>query len=144
VWTNNFPAYKVNGAELSVRHAINSQWLMFGGVTTLDSSLNNLPYAPSTAVSAGVSGRVGGYRVTFDAQHQTSMYSLTQGRGAFNPSQVDSLTVANTRIAYPMASLGKRGEVYAAINNLFDANYQYNAGYPMAGRNFRVGLIASF
>jgi iron complex outermembrane receptor protein len=144
VWTNNFPAYKVNGAELSVRHAINSQWLMFGGVTTLDSSINNLPYAPSTAVSAGVSGRVGGYRVTFDAQYQTSMYSLTQGRGAFNPSQVDSLTVANTRIAYPMASLGKRGEIYAAINNLFDANYQYNAGYPMAGRNFRVGLIASF
>ncbi len=144
VWTNNFPAYKVNGAELYVKHAINSQWLMFGGVTTLDSSLNNLPYAPSSAVSAGVSGRVGGYRVTFDAQHQTSMYSLTQGRGAFNPSQVDSLTVANTRIAYPMASLGKRGEVYAAINNLFDANYQYNAGYPMAGRNFRVGLIASF
>jgi iron complex outermembrane receptor protein len=144
VWSNNFPAYKVNGAELSVKHAINSQWLMFGGVTTLDSSLNNLPYAPSSAVSAGVSGRVGGYRVTFDAQHQTSMYSLTQSRGAFNPSQVDSLTVANTRIAYPMASLGKRGEVYAAINNLFDANYQYNAGYPMAGRNFRVGLIASF
>jgi iron complex outermembrane receptor protein len=144
VWSNNFPAYKVNGAELSVKHAINSQWIMFGGVTTLDSSLNNLPYAPSSAVSAGVSGRVGGYRVTFDAQHQTSMYSLTQDRGAFNPSQVDSLTVANTRIAYPMASLGKRGEVYAAINNLFDANYQYNAGYPMAGRNFRVGLIASF
>jgi len=25
-----------------------------------------------------------------------------------------------------------------------DANYQYNAGYPMPGRNFRVGLIASF
>jgi iron complex outermembrane receptor protein len=144
VWSNNFPAYKVNGAELSVKHAINSQWLMFGGVTTLDSSLNNLPYAPSSAVSAGVSGRVSGFRVTVDAQHQTSMYSLTQGRGTFNPSQVDSFTVANTRIAYPMASLGKRGEVYAAINNLFDANYQYNAGYPMAGRNFRVGLIASF
>ncbi len=143
-WSNNFPAYKVNGAELSVKHAINNQWAMFGGITTLDSSLSNLPYAPSTAVSAGVSGRVGGYRVTFDAQHQTSMYSLTQSRGAFSPSQVDSLTVSNTRIAYPMASLGKRGEVYAAINNLFDANYQYNAGYPMAGRNFRIGLIASF
>ena len=33
---------------------------------------------------------------------------------------------------------------YAAVNNLFDANYQYNAGYPMPGRNFRVGVIASF
>ena len=43
-----------------------------------------------------------------------------------------------------MASLGKKGEIYAAVNNLFDAAYQYNAGYPMPGRNFRLGLIASF
>jgi iron complex outermembrane receptor protein len=72
------------------------------------------------------------------------MYSLTQDRGTFSPNEVASLTVANARIAYPMASLGKKGEIYAAVNNLFDANYQYNAGYPMPGRNFRVGVIASF
>lgn len=143
-WSNNFPSYKVNGAELSVKHEINSQWMMFGGVTVLDSSLSNLPYAPKTAVSAGVTGTVSGYRVAFDAQHQTSMYSLTQDRGTFSPNEVASLTVANARIAYPMASLGKKGEIYAAVNNLFDANYQYNAGYPMPGRNFRVGVIASF
>jgi iron complex outermembrane receptor protein len=52
--------------------------------------------------------------------------------------------MGHARIAYPMSSLGKKGEIYAAVNNLFDANYQYNAGYPMPGRNFRVGVIASF
>jgi iron complex outermembrane receptor protein len=52
--------------------------------------------------------------------------------------------VANARISRQVAALGKKGEVYAAVNNLFDANYQYNAGYPMPGRNFRIGLIASF
>jgi outer membrane cobalamin receptor len=36
----------------------------------------------------------------------------------------------------PLAALGRRGVVYAAINNHFDANYQYDAGYPMPGRNF--------
>jgi len=144
VWSNSFPSYKVNGAELSVKHEINSQWVMFGGVTVLDSSLSNLPYAPKTAISVGVTGSVSGYHLAFDAQHQTSMYALTQDRGAFSPNEVDSLTVANARIAYPMASLGKKGEIYAAVNNLLDANYQYNAGYPMPGRNLRVGLTASF
>jgi iron complex outermembrane receptor protein len=95
-------------------------------------------------VSVGVNGKISEYRVAFDAQHQTKIYSLTQDRGTFSPNEVGSLTVANVRISRPLAALGKKGELYAGVNNLFDANYQYNAGYPMAGRNFRIGLIASF
>jgi len=91
---------------------------MFGGVTTLDSSLSNLPYAPKTAVSVGVNGKISEYRVAFDAQHQTRMYSLTQDRGTFSPNEVGSLTVANARISRQVAALGKKGEVYAAVNNL--------------------------
>jgi iron complex outermembrane receptor protein len=143
-WSNSFPTYRVSGTEVSIKHQFNSQWSVFGGVTALDSSLSNLPYAPKTAVSVGVNGKISEFRVAFDAQHQTGMYSLTQDRGDFNPNEVGSLTVANARISRPMAALGKKGEVYAAVNNLFDVNYQYNAGYPMAGRNFRVGLIARF
>jgi iron complex outermembrane receptor protein len=143
-WSNNFPAYRINGGEVSIRHEISSQWSVFGGLTLLDASISNLPYVPDTAVSAGVNGKVGGFRIAFDAQHQSSMYSMTHDRGTFAPNPVDSFAVANARIAYPMAGLGKRGEIYAAINNLFDADYQYNAGYPMPGRNFRVGLISSF
>ena len=144
VWSNNFATYRVSGAEASVKHQINRQWTVFGGITVLDSSLSNLPYAPKTAVSVGVNGKIGEYRVAFDAQHQSGMYSLTQDRGSFSPNEVGSLTVANARISRPVAALGKKGEVYAAVNNLFDANYEYNAGYPMPGRNVRVGLIASF
>lgn len=144
-WSNNFQAYRVSGTEASLRHQLNSHWTFFGGVTALNSSLTNLPYAPKTAMSAGLNGRVSGYRVTFDVQHQSGMYSLTQSRDlTATPTQVGSFTVANARVGYPIASLGKQGEVYAQINNLFDANYQYNAGYPMPGRNFRVGLMASF
>jgi iron complex outermembrane receptor protein len=147
-WSNTLPDYKINGAELSLSHQLDSQWKVFGGVTALNSSgldaSNQLPYAPKTAVSLGATGRVNGYKLSFDAQHQSSMYSLNQDRGGYTPSQVSGFTAANARVAYPTTSLGKRGEVYAQINNLFGANYQYNAGYPMPGRNFRVGLIASF
>jgi iron complex outermembrane receptor protein len=144
MWSNSFPTYRVSGTEVSIKHQFNSQWSVFSGVTTLDSSLINLPYAPKTAVSVGVNGKISEYRVAFDAQHQTKIYSLTQDRGTFSPNEVGSLTVANVRISRPLAALGKKGELYAGVNNLFDANYQYNAGYPMAGRNFRIGLIASF
>ncbi len=147
-WGNSLPDYKINGTELSISHEVSRQWKLFSGLTTLNSSgldsKNLLPYAPKTAVSLGLTGRVHGYKVSIDAQRQSSMYSLNQDRGGYTASQVNAFTAANARVAYPMASLGKRGEVYAQINNLFDANYQFNAGYPMPGRNFRVGLIASF
>ena len=143
-WSNGFPDYRVSGVEASVKHTINREWTLFSGLTTLNPSLANLPYAPKTAVSLGVTGLVGGYRIAVDAQHQSSMFSLTQDRGSFNPTQVGSFTVANMRISRALAALGKSGEVYLAVNNLFDTSYQYNAGYPMPGRNFRVGMNVSF
>ncbi len=54
------------------------------------------------------------------------------------------MTVVNARVSLPVAALGKTGETYTAVNNLFDTNDQCNAGYPMPARNFRVGLITSF
>lgn len=143
-WSNNYPTYRIQGSEVSVRHDINRQWSVFAGVTTLDPSIANLPYAPKTAYSAGVTGAIGGFHMSLDAQSQDSMYTLTQDRGTFTPNLVPGLTVANARVAYQLPVLGKKGEVFAALNNLADASYQYNAGYPMPGRNFRVGLTASF
>jgi iron complex outermembrane receptor protein len=91
-----------------------------------------------------MNGNLYGYKLAVDAQHQSAMYSLTQDRGAFSPNQVSSFTVANARVAYPMAALGKGGEVYVMVNNLLNTSYQYNAGYPMPERNIRVGLTAGF
>ena len=110
----------------------------------LNSTISNLPYVPKTAMSVGTIGRIGGFRLALDAQRQSSMFSLTQDRGTFAPNPVGSFTVANARVSYPLAALGTKGEVYVAVNNLLDANYQYNAGYPMPGRNLRVGLSANF
>jgi outer membrane cobalamin receptor len=40
--------------------------------------------------------------------------------------------------------LGKRGEIFVAMENLLDANYAYRPGYPMPGRWGQIGLSASF
>lgn len=144
VWSNSFPDYSTRGAEISVQYQVSRDWKVFGGFTRLDSSLSNLPYAPHSAISAGVNGKLYGYALAFDAQHQGSMYSLPQDRGTFAPSKVSGFTVANARVAYPVAALGKGGEIYVMVNNLFNTSYEYNAGYPMPDRNARLGLTASF
>lgn len=145
VWSNNFPDYKTRGAEASVRQDIGADWVVFAGVTHLDTSVSKVPFAPKMAYSAGANGKVANFRVAFDAQHQTKMYSQTWDRSLTGSNdEVKGFTVANLRIAYPLPSLGKKGEVFVSANNLFNAAYEYNAGYPMPGRNYRVGLNASF
>jgi hypothetical protein len=45
-----------------------------------------------------------------------------------------------------MPSLGKRGEVFVAVENLTDERYRYRSesGYQMPGRWAQIGLVASF
>ena len=145
VWSNQYPDYKVRGVEASVRQEFGANWAVFAGATHLNSSVSNIPYAPSMAYSVGVNGNIANFRIAFDAQHQTRMYSQTWDRSLTSSNdQVKAFTVANLRVAYPIRSLGKKGEVFVSANNLFNASYAYNAGYPMPGRNYRVGLSASF
>jgi len=144
-FSNSYSNYNLNGLELSVKQELATNWKVFGGVTLLNSSVDTQPYIPKTALTVGVSGTIGPVRLVMDAQHQSGMNALSLDRDASVVNQyVNSFTVANARISYPIPSLGKKGEFYVAVNNIFDANYQYNPGYPMPGRNARVGLIASF
>jgi outer membrane cobalamin receptor len=143
-WSNGYPDYRISGAEVTLQQRFGEKWALFLGGTTLDGSVDNLPYLPKTALALGITGQVGDYRLSFDAQHQSAMYSLTLDRGTSSPNRVSGFTVANVRVARAVPVFGDRGEVYVMLNNAFDADYAYNAGYPMAGRNFRLGLVASF
>lgn len=146
VWSNNFPDYSLEGIETSVRQEIGSQWTVFGGVTGLSPSIQNVPYAPGTAFSLGTTGRFLGLKLTADLQHQTRMYSLTWDRGLYNAAPVDvgAFTVANARLAYPVTLYGTNTEFYALVNNIFNEKYEYNIGYPMPGANFRLGITTKF
>lgn len=147
-------AYDVRGLEFTVKQALSRQWNLFLGTTYLDPSLYNLPYAPKLAVTLGLTGKFGPINVSVDAQSQTSFYGLNWGRvvqnsGSINSSsttKLDGFTVVNTRLGYPMSSLGKRGEVFVAVENLTDERYRYRSesGYQMPGRWAQIGLVASF
>jgi iron complex outermembrane receptor protein len=143
----NLGTYRTNGAELSVKQQVARDWVVFGGLTLLDPSINNLPYNPKTALTAGINGSLGLFRASLDAQYQSEVWALSRDRNALNNAnteKVAAFTVVNARLSYPLAGLGKKGEVFIAAENLFNRTYAYRPGYPMPGRNGQIGLSASF
>jgi iron complex outermembrane receptor protein len=142
----NLGSYDLDGSEISLQQQLGSGWSVFAGLTNLRSSKADLPYAPNSSVSLGANWQGGPWRLSLDAQNQSSMVVLGQARasGPPNLTQVSGFTVANLRAAYKLPALGARGEVFVAAENLLDQPYEFRAGYPMPGRSVQVGLRASF
>ena len=112
------------------------------GLTWLDPTLKTLPYAPERSVSLGVTYAQGPWRVSADAQYQSRMYVLQEERvnGASNTEQVDAFTVVNLRVGHAVPALGEVGEVFLAVENLFDRDYQLVDWYNQPGREFGLNL----
>ena len=144
----NLSSYRVKGAEFALRQQITDDWAVFAGLTLLDPSIDRLPYSPKRALTLGINGQVGPVRVAFDAQHQSDTWALSNARSANatvqDTSKVKGFTVANMRLSHPIPALGKKGEVFLALENIFDKKYSYRNGYPMPGFSAQVGLSASF
>lgn len=142
----NLGAYRIKGAELAIRQVLGDDWVAFAGLTLLEPSDDNLPYTPKQALTAGINGQIGPVRVVLDALYQSQVWALNRARvaGAVNGDKVGSFAVANARLSYPLPGLGKKGEVFLAVENLFDRDYEYRPGYPMPGRWGQVGLSASY
>jgi iron complex outermembrane receptor protein len=143
----NLGSYTMRGIELSIRREITPGWTIYGGWTYLNNdSTVNLPYTPKQALSLAVNGKIGPVRVAVDAQYQSQVYALNLNRntGETNNERVNAFTVANARFAYPIPALGKKGEAFVMVQNIFNTNYEYRPGYQMAGRWYQVGLAASF
>lgn len=142
-------AFTNKGTEVSILQKLSSRWSVFGAATYLDPTISNLPYAPKNSYTLGVTGKAGPIKVALDAQKQSDFYSLNWdrrngGSTAANTEKMNGFTVVNTRFAYPTKTLGKRGELFVAIENLFNKEYAYRTNYPMPGRWSQVGVVASF
>ncbi len=106
----NLGAYRMKGMELAIRQDIGRDWSVFGGLTLLDPSIGHLPYTPRSAVTAGVNGKVGPVKLALDMQYQGDVWALNRSRfgGASNTEKVESFTVVNARVSYPLPVLGKK------------------------------------
>ena len=139
--------YTTKGVELSGQREIIPEVTGFLGWTYLNNnSTTSLPYMPQNAFNAAITGYVYKFRVSVDAQYQSSFYAQNLSRNAAftNTTRIDGFGVANARIAYPIPELGKKGEIFVMVENIFNQQYSYRQGYPMPGTWGSVGLSASF
>jgi len=142
----NLGDYEIKGAEATWQQRWTDSWSSFVGFTWLAPSLKTLPYAPKQSLSFGTTYETGPWRFSADAQYQKDMYVLAEERtaGAANFSKVDSFTVVNLRVGHAVPALGKVGEVFVAVENLFDRDYAYRTGYPMPGTSAQLGVKMGF
>ena len=146
IWTN-YGKYTMHGVELSGQREIIPELTVFGGWTYLNNdSTANLPYVPQNAFNVAITGYVGKFRISVDGQYQTSFYAQNLNRKTteVNNTRMNGFGVANARVSYPIPELGKKGEVFVMVENLFNQQYSYRQGYPMPRTWGSIGLSTSF
>jgi iron complex outermembrane receptor protein len=151
--------YEIRGLELTGTLIPIKGLELFAAATWLDAKAtgNNgieqdyLPYTPEFQFQAGLKWTfLEKFRLYADIQHFRGLYQGTSFRtGTFNFSdpgsinKLDDITLVNARLSYGFdyAPLHlKASEVFVAVNNIFNQDYEYVKGYPMPGTTVFAGF----
>jgi iron complex outermembrane receptor protein len=144
--------YKIQGLELTGTVTPLKNLECFAGATWLkaeatgnnDIESDHLPYTPSFQFQAGVNWTfLNHFRFYIDMQYLRDLYQGTSARsGTFNFGQLtrrdklDDITLANARLSYRFDYRPLRltdSEIFLAVNNIFNQEYEYAKGYTMPG-----------
>ena len=148
VW-KNINRFRTEGLETALTVTPVRDLALFGGFTVLNSNPGDLPYAPQWSASAGASYRfLQRFRLSVDSQYVGNQTALSRDRdiNAINTSQISSYFLVNARLSYDFAlpSWRLHGQIFVAGQNLTDAAYQQQPGYPMPGINGMGGVKLEF
>lgn len=143
----NIGDFKTHGVELSITVTPEDGWTGFLGATFLtDIEPRNLPYAPKRSLSGGVSYRFADrWQLDVDGQYVSDFFT-DNPRFPGAMAEVDDYWLFNGKVSCDVTPKnGKfKGEVFAAVENIFDQDYEYRDGYPMPGTTVMAGLDLSF
>lgn len=146
-WINT-EHYDISGWEFQLTVTPVDNFSVFAGLTTQEATPDDMPYVPETTISGGFSWRfLEKFKLNMDCQYVDEMYVLSQGRlvNAANTEKVDSHFVTNARIGWDFQSeIIGGGELYLAMENIFDERYAYKPDYTMPGINGTIGLKLTF
>jgi iron complex outermembrane receptor protein len=155
--------YKIQGLELTGTVTPLKNLECFAGATWLkaeatgnnDIESDHLPYTPSFQFQAGVNWTfLNHFRFYIDMQYLRDLYQGTSARsGTFNFGQLtrrdklDDITLANARLSYRFDYRPLRltdSEIFLAVNNIFNQEYEYAKGYTMPGTTVFGGFSIKF
>ena len=142
---DNIEDYRIQGFEASLGVNPLKELSLFAGLTFLNTDPSDLPYAPEWTFSAGMNWRfLEKMKLSLDCQYVDQVFVDAQVRraNAENSSSVDSYLLVNGKLSHEFLShnSGADGEIYLAVENLTDADYEYYPGYPMAGTTGMIGV----
>lgn len=155
--------YKIQGLELTGTVTPVKNLELFAGATWLKTKAtgNNgierdkMPYTPSFQFQAGINWKfLDHFRFFIDMQHLRDLYQGTAARsGTFNFTELtrrdklDDITLFNARLSYRFDYRPLRltdSEIFLAVNNIFDQEYEYAKGYTMPQTTAFAGVSLKF
>ena len=155
--------FEIRGLELTGTLTPLKTLELFAGATWLKAEAtgndgierDRLPYTPEFQFQAGLNWVfLHHFRLYMDMQHLRKLYQGTVRRsGTLNFSQLgeadrlDDITLFNGRFSYRFDYRPLRiadGEVFLAVNNIFNQDYAYAKGYPMPGTTLFGGFSVKF
>jgi outer membrane receptor protein involved in Fe transport len=147
----NIGDFRTEGIEATATWAPLKELSFFTGATHLfKRSPSNLPYAPYWSASAGLNYRfLKSFKLSLDGLYVDNQYTAnnrTLNYGESSIAAVNAYFLVNAKLAWEFSikTLGAKGEVYIAGENLTDESYAFKKDYPMPGINGMVGLELKF
>lgn len=152
-------SYEIRGYELTGKLTPAKNLELFAGATWLEAKATGndglerdyVPYTPGFQFQAGVAWSfLANFRLFLDMQHLTDLYQGTSSRsGTLNftqltdSSKLDDITLFNARLSHRLDYEPLRlsdSEVFFAVNNIFNQDYEYAKGYSMPGTTVFAGF----
>ena len=144
----NAGGMRATGVELSAHGRLTDDLAFFAGLTYTNPETAPVSRLPRWTATAGGTWTICPYlKWTLDGQFIDRMYaySVRASSDAADLTELKEGVLINTRLSVPLESFTPvKGEIFVALENLADRNYEYYPGYPMDGIMWYVGTRIQF
>ena len=144
----NSGSMRANGVEVSSHWYAHKDLSFYGGAAFTEPETSPVSRLPRWTFTLAGTWKICEYlKWSVDGEYIGSMnaYSVRADADRANLQKVGDAFVFNTRLAVPLESFTPvKGELYAAIENFTDTDYEYYPGYPVGGAMWYVGCRLRF
>lgn len=138
----NIGKFENTGVEMAINFAATRNLTMNANYSYVDFKKKVLA-APRTQINIGANLQAGAFNFNLAGQWVDNIYTRIERTTPIEtiPAVVQSYFLLNARVA---VKVFKTIEIHAMANNILNADYEINYGYPMPKRFFSTGMQLKF